>query len=111
MSYVIWSFRVIPEEITAQEFGQATWGHYVVFRQVIVDYQRKVLIDKDGNEIPFYVRDPNQALPTDMTKRFDVIGIVGSYGKGANRIYQLIWLDYEPKQLPIDVRCFNDLVG
>ena len=103
--------NVIPEEITAQEFGQATWGHYVVFRQVIVDYQRKVLIDKDGNEIPFYVRDPNQALPTDMTKRFDVIGIVGSYGKGANHIYQLIWLDYEPKQLPIDVRCFNDLVG
>lgn len=99
---------VVPEECTFERFGHATWGHYVVFRQVIIDYEKRVLIDQHGNEIPFYIRGSYWNPPTDLSKRYDVTGIVSSYGSGSQLIYQLLLMNYLHDE-PIHVGCIDDL--
>lgn len=99
-----------PEVITYERFGHVTWGHYVMFRGVIIDYERKVLIDREGHEIPFHIIDSYWYPPTDLTRLYDVSGIVFSHRQGYNIIYQLLLIDYYPKPTPLPVSCFSDLI-
>ena len=100
--------EVIPEEITAAQIDHAHWAHYVVARELTIDPTRDVLIDKDGNKIPYYNLF-GVALPTDMTAQYTFYGIVGEYGSVGNTSHHLLITDYEPKPGVPEVDCLEDL--
>jgi len=83
------SVTVTPEEIATTAVAHATFGHYVVLRSVLINTSDNTLTDASGNTCAFYNNTFKASLPTDLTKRYDVYGIVGSYGK-TNTVYQVL---------------------
>ena len=105
------SVNVEPEEIAPGEMNHEYWAHYVVFRNVLIDIDRNVLIDEDGNEIPFYNRTFNIPLPSDLSVRHDVYGIIGSYKpSGGDVIYQLLPTAFDIWVIDPVVCCIADLI-
>lgn len=98
---------VIPEEITIGGMSTDAWAHYVIIRHVMIDFSRKVLIDADGNEIPFTTQGITLPEATGLIGPCDVTGIVTVYRDTCG----LLLLDYEPKQVPTPVKCLGDLEG
>ena len=97
--------NIVPEEIQLSQIGHEWWGHYVIFKHVLIDFDRKVLIDGNGNEIPISIRSVNLPECNGLYGPCDVTGIVTSY----RGVHQLLLLDFEPKPEPISVRCINDV--
>jgi len=80
---------VTPEEINPTAVAHATFGHYVLLKSVLINTSSNTLTDASGNSCAFYNNTFKASLPTDLTKRYDVYGIVGSYGK-TNTVYQVL---------------------
>ena len=74
------------ETITPGQVSHDTWGHYVKLSQVIIDPSAKTFT-ANGVSCAYYDRF-GVALPSDLSKPYDVYGIVASYGK--NTVYQLL---------------------
>lgn len=84
---------VEPEEITADQIGPATAAHYVIMKNVTLalheDGKTYIVTDAEGNSCPVYFGRMGISAPIDLTHTYDIIGVVGSYGKD-DCIYQLL---------------------
>ena len=94
-----------PEVIRIPDVGHEIWAHYVRINMVRIDEVNQVLIDMDGNTCPYY---PKLPFSVDLTKYYDVTGIITSYGN--NTVYQFCFTDFVGiMPPPPDVCCFRDL--
>lgn len=81
--------EVKAEALTGEAMmAHANFGHYVVAKNVTIDATASTLTLENGEVVKFY-NNMGANMPTDLTKKYDVYGIVGSYGK-TNTIYQLL---------------------
>ena len=94
------------ENLTPTQVAHETWGHFAKLSQVIIDPSAKTMTDSYGNSCAYYDRF-GIALPADLTKPYDVYGIVGSYGK--NTIYQLLPVYVDAPIDTIDVANIEEL--
>lgn len=78
---------VTPVEAKADYFKHENFGHYVVVKNATIGSDGNIT-DADGNKLAYY-NNLNASLPTDLTVKYDVYGIVGSHGK-TNTVYQLL---------------------
>ncbi len=79
---------VTPEDVATSFIAHENFGHYVVIKNVTIDNDNKKLTDANGNTCAFY-NNMGATIPADLTQKYDVYGIVGSYGK-TNTVYQLL---------------------
>lgn len=78
------------EEITLSQVGTDIWAHYVMLKDVKINTNDNTLTDANGNSCPLYNGTFNIAYPADLSKSYTVYGVVGSYGKAPNTVYQLL---------------------
>ena len=95
--------EVVPEEVTIPQVGPALWAHYVIIKNVIVDKEKGVIRDENGNELPIYIRPGLPFTYPDETDRIDIRGIVTAY-KGN---FQLLVWDFDDQD-PKPVHCLQD---
>ena len=95
--------EVVPEEVTIPQVGPALWAHYVIIKNLIVDKEKGVIRDENGNELPIYIRPGLPFTYPDETQRIDIRGIVTAY-KGN---FQLLVWDLDDQD-PIPVHCLQD---
>ena len=100
---------VTPEPISVSQINEEHWAHFVILHNVWFDASRKVIIDEDGNEASYYNGTFDFIMPQDLSKPYDVCGIVGSYGRNGDCIYQL--LPINANNDTIELGCFGDLIG
>ena len=88
-----------PEQITPDQAGHDMFGHYVLLQDVSIIEEDGIYyaVDSLDNRIPIYFGTLGGTPPVDLTGPFDITGIIGSYGKNDNVVYQL---------LPIDIKTF-----
>ena len=81
--------EVKPDTLTAAAtIGHANFGHYVVAKNVTINATAGTLTLENGETVKYY-NNMGANMPSDLTKKYDVYGIIGSYGK-TNTIYQLL---------------------
>lgn len=81
--------EVKAEALTGEAMmAHANFGHYVVAKNVTIDATASTLTLENGEVVKFY-NNMGANMPSDFAKKYDVYGIVGSYGK-TNTIYQLL---------------------
>ena len=81
--------EVKAETLTGEAMmGHANFGHYVVAKNVTIDATASTLTLENGEVVKYY-NNMGANMPSDLTKKYDVYGIVGSYGK-TNTIYQVL---------------------
>ena len=85
--------EVVPEEANPSVVSHEYFAHLIILRQVLIDANNNTLTDENGNSYPFYNNTFKVPMPKDLTKRYDVTGIVGSYG-ATNTVYQLLPTDW-----------------
>lgn len=107
------SETLMPDEISPSQVGHEMWGHFVLLKQVTINTSDKTL-SKGGQSCPYYPDRFGIPMPTDGQPH-DVYGIVASYGKAPNTVYQILPLsiDERPKRkgpAPIpEVECLQEL--
>ena len=84
---------VTAEELTPTGVAHANWGHYVVLKSVTINTTDGTLTDASGNTCAYYNNRFNANVPSDLTKKYDAYGIVGSYGK-TNTVWQLLTMQF-----------------
>ncbi|MBR6248560.1 MAG: chitobiase/beta-hexosaminidase C-terminal domain-containing protein [Muribaculaceae bacterium] len=82
---------VTAEEAKAAFFAHENFGHYVVVKNATINTTDGTITDADGNTLKYY-NNMGASMPADLTQKYDVYGIVGSYGK-TNTVYQLLTTD------------------
>ncbi|WP_407402570.1 chitobiase/beta-hexosaminidase C-terminal domain-containing protein [Sodaliphilus sp.] len=81
--------EVKAEALTGEAMmAHANFGHYVVAKNVTIDATASTLTLENGEVVKYY-NNMGANMPTDFSKKYDVYGIVGSYGK-TDVIYQLL---------------------
>lgn len=81
--------EVKAEALTGEAMmAHANFGHYVVAKNVTIDATASTLTLENGEVVKYY-NNMGANMPSDFAKKYDVYGIVGSYGK-TNTIYQLL---------------------
>ena len=96
--------EVLPEEVTIPQVGPELWAHYVIIKNVIVDKEKGVIRDENGNELPIYIRP---GLPfTYPSSWIDIRGIVTAY----RGIFQLLVWDLGDGG-PEPLHCLQDASG
>lgn len=82
-----------PEVINPAQVGLGTALHYVRINHVTISQGESInsyiLTDEDGNSCVAYFARMGTPVP-DLSLIYDVIGIVGSYSNGGEKIYQLL---------------------
>lgn len=97
---------VVPEVVTIPQVNPDLWAHYVLIKQVIIDKLNGVIRDKDGNELPIYIRPGlTFTYPEDLSQRIDIRGII-SYYRGQPQL--LVW---DSDEIPIPIDCLQDFYG
>ena len=84
--------------ITCSEVGHPIWGQFVLLKQVTIDAYAGTYTDASGTCF-FYDRFGVPA-PGDLSHPYDVYGIVASYGKAPNTVYQVLPIEYESQLTP-----------
>ena len=87
------STTVTAEEAKAAFFKHENFGHYVVVKNAIIG--ESAITDADGGSILYY-HNMGQSNPSDLTKEYNIYGIVGSHKNGENIDYQLLPTKIEP---------------
>ena len=87
-----------PVSVTPGEVTLDLWGHYLLFKSVIIDRDNMVLIGIDGSTIPYY---PQITENIDLSERCDVFAIVTSLQ------VRIISIGYSDP--PIKVCCLEDI--
>lgn len=96
--------EVVPEEVKIPQVTLDLWAHYVIIKGVIIDPEKSVIRDQDGNELPIYIRPGLPfTYPEDLSRLIDIRGIVTSY---RGNIQLLVW-DL-PKDPP-PAHCLQDV--
>ncbi len=87
-----------PHEITPAQVNHDVWGQYVLLRGVKIDTQAKTL-SKNGETCPYYPDRFGVEMPNDGADH-DVYGIVASYGKAPNTVYQILPISIDEPPVP-----------
>ena len=87
------STTVTAEVVKADFFKHENFGHYVVVKNATIS--EIAITDEDGGSILYY-HYMGQSNPSDLTKKYNVYGIVGSHKNGNNIDYQLLPTKIEP---------------
>ena len=87
------STTVTAEVVKADFFKHENFGHYVVVKNATIG--ESAITDEDGGSILYY-HNMGQSNPSDLTKKYNVYGIVGSHKNGNNIDYQLLPTKIEP---------------
>ena len=95
------------EEITLDQVGHSTWAHYVLLKHVRIDLGNKLLIDEEGNQCSYYNLF-NVELPDDTDGYYDIYGVVYSFGRNGDCIYQVLPLPMPTVDPPL-VCCIEDV--
>lgn len=76
---------------TANQVGHATFANYVSMDEVTFtkDGNNYTLTDASGNTCAVYFGSMGVSAPSDLSVKYDVIGVVGSHGN-ENTVYQLL---------------------
>jgi len=76
---------------TANQVSHATFANYVSMDEVTFtkDGNNYTLTDASGNTCAVYFGTMGVSAPSDLNAKYDVIGVVGSYGSD-NTVYQLL---------------------
>lgn len=99
------SVEVVPEEVRIPQVTLDIWAHYVIIKAVIIDPEKGVIRDQDGNELPIYIRpDFPFTYPEDLSRLIDIRGIITAYH---GNIQLLVW-DL-PKDPPPPANCLQDV--
>lgn len=102
--------NLTPNSITPAQVGHNIWGQYVVLMGVTIDTGAKTL-NKNGESCAYYDRF-GVDMPSDG-QAHDVYGIVASYGKAPNTVYQILPLSIDEPPVPDtskpDVRNLQEL--
>lgn len=82
---------VVAEEmaLTAENVAHANFGHFIVAKSVTIDAKNLKMTDGAGNTAPYHNGNLKASMPEDLTKKYNVYAIIGSYGK-TNTVYQLL---------------------
>ena len=82
---------VVAEEmaLTAANVAHANFGHFIVAKSVTIDADNSKMTDGAGNTAPYHNGNLKASMPEDLTKKYNVYAIIGSYGK-TNTVYQLL---------------------
>ena len=85
-----------PRKIAATEVNHENFAQYVLIEGATItlneDGKNYTITDKNGNTCAVYFGSMGVSVPTNLEARYDVTGIVGSYGN-TNTIYQLLPTD------------------
>ena len=75
---------------SAENVNHDHFGHYVAFKNATITKVESnyILTDETGKECAIYFGTMGVSVPTDLTKKYDIEAIVGSYGK--NTVWQLL---------------------
>ena len=93
---------VEPELVTIPQIDKELWAHYVILVDVYVDKEKKVIRDRNGNELPYFVRSGSQfTAPEGWTS---IRGIVDYYH---DQPQLLVW-NNEP---PIPMGCLYEYIN
>lgn len=79
---------VEPEVIRLFDVGHSTWAHYVMIKDVRIDRENKLVIDRDGHTCPYY---PEPSIEVSENEYINILAIVTSYGNVP--VYQLMIID------------------
>lgn len=83
------SVLVVAEALTAaSQVAHANFGHLVEVKNVTFNTEAKTITLENGETVAYH-NNMGVNPPSDLTKKYDVVAIVGSYGK-TNTIYQLL---------------------
>ncbi len=82
--------KAYADEITIPMVGTDIWAHYVKLKDVKINTSDNTLTDANGNSCALYNGTFNIAFPADLSKAYTVYGVVGSYGKAPNTVYQIL---------------------
>lgn len=77
---------------TCSEVAHPIWGQFVLLKQVTVDPVNGTLTDASGSCSLYDMF--GVAAPGDLSKPYDVYGIVASHGKAPNTVYQILPIEY-----------------
>ena len=88
------SVQVVPEEITTAAVVAGNYGHLVKIKSVTIDASAGTLTDAAGSAS--YYNNMGANLPSDLTKKYDVVGIIGSHG-ATNTVYQVLPVEIVPE--------------
>ena len=97
---------VVPDDITVTDINHDYWAHYVSLKQVTVSDLQGMnfkITDAEGNEAVGFNRF-GQAVENGFYEELN--GIVGSYGRNDNIIYELLPII---EQETFTVNCLDDL--
>ena len=97
------------KEINPSQVGTDIWAYYVKLKDVKINTSDNTLTDANGNSCPLYNGTFNIALPSDLSKTYTVYGVVGSYGKAPNTVYQLLPTFIDAPIDTIDVAGIDEL--
>ena len=78
--------------ITCSEVAKPIWGQFVLLKQVTIDISAGTYTDASGS-CSFYDMFGVPA-PGDLSKPYDIYGIVASHGKSPNTVYQILPIEY-----------------
>ena len=94
-----------PELITCAQVGHGTFGHYVSLHGVIInsDGSNYWVEDDNGNQVSVYFRTMGISPPANLDGVYDIVAIVGSYGRDGDCIYQLLPVKLTQVGPPIDL--------
>ena len=85
-----------PRKIAATEVNHENFAQYVLIEGATItlneDGKNYTITDKNGKTCAVYFGSMGVSVPTNLEARYDVTGIVGSYGN-TNTIYQLLPTD------------------
>ena len=73
-----------PEVIEVNQVGHDMYAHYVLLKHVLINESGKLLIDDNGNSCMYY-NGFGLSLPNDLSKFYDVSGVVVSFGRTDTR--------------------------
>lgn len=96
--------EVLPEVVKIPQITPEHQYHYVIIKQVTIDREKGVIRDKDGNELPIFIRPGLPfTYPDDPSQLTDIRGIISYY---RNQPELLVW-DFEDP-IPEPGHCLNE---
>ena len=102
---------VVPEDGNPSDVNHENFAHLMIFKQVLIqptDDRSGTLTDVNGNTCNYFNNTFKVPMPKDLSKRYDVTGIVGSYG-ATNTVYQFLPTDWGIVPDTTDVRNISEL--
>lgn len=106
------SVTIKPEEITADQVGHDLFAHDVLIKDATFSLEGDrdyILTDSQGNQCSVYFGSMGVSAPSNLSVTYDVRGIVGSYSRGGEVIYQLLPTNMGTGIMPIGFGSLDEI--